>query len=94
MKNPVSWDVTLCSSCKNRRFGRTHQLLLTANVVPSPPIRFTLMMWAILSSETSARTKTTQRNGPEDSILRLQTPETLDFLAFRILVSDQSAETQ
>jgi E3 ubiquitin-protein ligase DOA10 len=23
MKNGVFWDVTLCGSCKNRRFGRT-----------------------------------------------------------------------
>jgi hypothetical protein len=22
MKNGVFWDVTLCGSCKNRRFGR------------------------------------------------------------------------
>jgi hypothetical protein len=23
MKNGVFWDITLCGSCKNRRFGRT-----------------------------------------------------------------------
>jgi hypothetical protein len=27
MKNCVFWDVTLCSSCKNRRFGGTQSLL-------------------------------------------------------------------
>jgi hypothetical protein len=24
MKNAVFWDVTLCGSCENRRFGRTY----------------------------------------------------------------------
>jgi hypothetical protein len=27
MKNGVLWDVTLCGSCKNRRFGETERLL-------------------------------------------------------------------
>jgi hypothetical protein len=27
MKNGVFWDVTLCGSCKNRRFGGTQRLL-------------------------------------------------------------------
>jgi hypothetical protein len=26
MKNAVFWDVTLCGSCKNRRFGGTYRL--------------------------------------------------------------------
>jgi hypothetical protein len=25
-KNAVFWDITLCGSCKNRRFGTTYQL--------------------------------------------------------------------
>jgi hypothetical protein len=50
MKNDVSWDVTPCGSCKNRRFGGTKRLhlrgdknrsvrllLVTVNV-PSSPI--------------------------------------------------------
>jgi hypothetical protein len=28
MKNVVSWDVRLCGSCKNRRFGGTQRLML------------------------------------------------------------------
>jgi hypothetical protein len=27
MKNGVFWEVTLCDSCKNRRFGGTYRLL-------------------------------------------------------------------
>jgi hypothetical protein len=28
MKNAVFWDMALCASCKNRRFGGTRLLLL------------------------------------------------------------------
>jgi hypothetical protein len=28
MKNGVFWDVTLCGSCKSRRFGRTWRLFI------------------------------------------------------------------
>jgi hypothetical protein len=37
------------------------RLLVTANVVPSSPILVTLMIEALLSSETSALTKATRR---------------------------------
>jgi hypothetical protein len=90
MKSAVFWNVTLCGSCKNRRFGGTYrlhhqgdknrrasnnvnsvlQLLITANVVPSPPILVILMMEAIFSSETSVLTRVKWRNIPEDGILR------------------------
>jgi hypothetical protein len=45
------------------------QLLVTANLVPSSPIRATLMMAALRSPETSVLTRVTRRNIPKDSIL-------------------------
>jgi hypothetical protein len=57
MKNAVFWIVRQRGSCNNRRFGgiyrlyhegdknlRTRNNVVTANVVPSSPILFTLMM--------------------------------------------------
>jgi hypothetical protein len=55
MKNAIFWDV--------------RRLLVTANVVPSSPILVTLMMEAILSSETSVLTRATRRNILEEDIL-------------------------
>jgi hypothetical protein len=44
------------------------RLLVAANVVPSSQILFTLMMEAILSSETLVFTRATRRNIPQDGI--------------------------
>jgi hypothetical protein len=70
MKNAVSWDVTLCGSCKDSNFLRSLLwLLITANV-PSSPILVTLMMKAIRSSKTTDLIGTGRHNTPEDGILQ------------------------
>jgi hypothetical protein len=53
------------------------RLLVTANVVGSSAILITLVMEAILSSETSVLTRTTRRNIPEDSIIHSHRRENL-----------------
>jgi hypothetical protein len=53
--------------------------------VPSSPILVTLMMEAILSSETSFRTTSTLRNVPEDSILHSHRRENLRFTILLII---------
>jgi hypothetical protein len=53
------------------------ELLVTANVIPSSPILFTLMMEALSSSETSVLTSATWRNITIDGILHSHRRENL-----------------
>jgi hypothetical protein len=53
------------------------RLLVTASVAPSSPILVTLINEAISSSETSALTRATLRNFPEDAILHSHSPQIL-----------------
>jgi hypothetical protein len=64
MKNGVFWDVTPCDSCNNRRFGGTWRLHHQGEK-------------ALSSSETSALTRATRRDIPEDIILHSHRRENL-----------------
>jgi hypothetical protein len=58
----IEWDT------RKMNGGRGKFALDTAYVVPSPVNLLTLMMDAILSSETSILTRATRRHIPEDGI--------------------------
>jgi hypothetical protein len=78
MKNAVFWDVALCRSCVNRRFGGMYRLHLQGRKIREQVAAHTgslltdfstLKMEVIRSSKTSVHTRSTRRHIPEDSIL-------------------------
>jgi hypothetical protein len=60
MQNAAFCDVTLCGS----------ELLVTANVVPTSPFFFNLIMEALRSSESLVLTRSIRCRIPEDDTLR------------------------
>jgi hypothetical protein len=54
-----------------------HQLLVMANIVPSPPILVNLMVEALSFSETSVLSRATLHNIPEDGIFHSHYRENL-----------------
>jgi hypothetical protein len=66
-------------------------LLVTANIVPSPPILVTLMMEAIRSSEMLFLTRATQRNIPENGVLHSHHSENLKFYISEVNAASTSS---
>jgi hypothetical protein len=62
LQESVKYKVFICS---------VRRLLVKANVLLSSPIHVTLMMEAIIFSETSVLIRATRRNIPEDDVLHV-----------------------
>jgi hypothetical protein len=76
VKNAVSWDVTPCGSCRNRRLARSVLLLqVTANVFRSSLILFILMMETILCYEMLVLARAAPRHIADDGILHSHSRE-------------------
>jgi hypothetical protein len=65
----VTFVKTIIKVKKHQNLCSIFQLLVTANVVPSLLILFTLVMKAICSSETSVIIRATWHHSSEDGIL-------------------------
>jgi hypothetical protein len=79
LMNAVFLDVTTCVFCEDRHYGRKVSLVflfsvfhlpVTANAVPSSLILFTLIIEAVLSSDTSVLTGAARCHIPEDGIIQ------------------------
>jgi hypothetical protein len=90
LKHVVFWDVALCRSCVNPRFGGTYRLHLQGEQVShdsSPLADFsTLKVEAIGSSEMWVDAKSTQRHIPEDDILHSHRCESLKCFRKIVLI--------
>jgi hypothetical protein len=88
IKNAVFWDVWLCRSSVNRRFGGTYRLHLQGRKIrewgASLSRWLQTAMEAISSSETLVYTRSTQRHIPEDCILHSHRCEYLKSYKIKI----------
>jgi hypothetical protein len=72
-------EMLRCLGLVRTDVSEMRRLLVTADVVPSSPILFTLMMEALGSYETYFLTRATQRHNPEDGILHSHRRENLKY---------------